>query len=148
MPQQKNVEPIDCAVCDGACCRYVIIDIPTEPRSKNRFDEIIWFLFNPHIKILKEGRNWSVLVMGKCRNLDDKNRCRIYFNRPDLCRAYPEPADDGCHGPNFKHLGGRLFHSPEELLDYLGEERNLTWAREMKIVLETADRKKDNYAKF
>ena len=118
----------DCRFCNGMCCRYVTIDIEKEPRSEERFDEIIWWLFNPNIKILKNGREWSILVMGKCENLNGSNKCDIYEARPDLCREYP-PEEEGCHFDSINRLEGTIFNTAEELLTYLAVERKKEWAK-------------------
>ncbi|MDX9805456.1 MAG: hypothetical protein RBT87_06450, partial [bacterium] len=61
MPKKQKMyfNADDCRFCNGMCCRYVLIDIQKEPRSKKSFDELVWWLFNPNIKILKNGRDWS-----------------------------------------------------------------------------------------
>lgn len=124
---KKTKKPIACAGC-GGCCRYIIIDLPYEPRSEKSFDEIIWFLYHDNIKVLKEGRRWSLMVMTQCKNLDDTIKCRIYNERPDICRDYPPPEDNECHGPDFKTLDGELFSSAQELLEYLTVKRKKDWA--------------------
>lgn len=37
-------------------------------------------------------------VDGKCPNLDERNRCRIYATRPQVCRVFPPDFQlvDGC----------------------------------------------------
>lgn len=117
----------DCKFCNGMCCRYVLIEIPKEPRSKNSFDELVWWLFNPNIKILKIGREWTILVMGKCRNLNAANRCDIYEARPDPCHDYP-PIEDGCHFDRLSNIEGTIFNNAEELLEYLANVRKKEWA--------------------
>jgi uncharacterized protein len=118
----------DCKFCNGMCCRYVLIEIEKEPRSKDRFDELIWWLFNPNILILKNGREWSILVLGKCVNLDENNRCRVYEHRPDPCRDYP-PEEIGCHFNDLKNLDGIIFKNAKELLEYLAKTRKKEWAK-------------------
>lgn len=119
----------DCKFCNGMCCRYVLINIEKEPRSKERFDELVWWLFNPNIKILKNGRDWSVLIMGKCENLNEQNKCAIYEHRPELCRDYPNPEALGCHFKDLANLDGIIFNNAKELLEYLATTRNKEWAR-------------------
>lgn len=119
----------DCKFCNGMCCRYVLIEIEKEPRSKDRFDELIWWLFNPNIKILKNGRDWSILVMGKCENLNESNRCNIYEHRPEPCRDYPYPVEEGCHFNDIRNLDGIIFNNAKELLEYLAKTRKKEWAK-------------------
>jgi|GEM_PF-848637 len=119
----------DCIACGSACCQYIVVDLPNEPRSERRFEEILWYLLNPHTKILKEGRQWSLLVTGRCRMLAADGRCRIYRNRPFICADYPQVTKEECHGPHLRNFSGRIFHSAEELLTYLAEERGKKWAK-------------------
>ncbi len=128
---EKSFSPSlpQCLACGSACCRYVIIDIPNEPRSEKSFEEILWFLFNPHTKILKEGRQWSLLVTGRCRMLADDGTCRIYADRPFICRDYPQTTNEECHGPDLRNFSGRIFHRAEDLLTYLATERGKEWAK-------------------
>ncbi len=128
MRKKIRFSPDECSKCDGACCRYVIIDLDYEPRSEKSFDEIIWFLYHNNMKILKEGRRWALMVMSDCKNLLPDNRCKIYDSRPDVCRDYPPKNDEECHGPGCKYLDGILFKSAEELLKYLAEKRKYKWA--------------------
>ncbi|MCK7501168.1 MAG: YkgJ family cysteine cluster protein [Comamonadaceae bacterium] len=104
-------------------------EIPREPRCEESFDEIAWLLMNPNVRILKKGRRWSVMIVGDCRMLARDHRCRVYEARPFVCRDYPEASGQDCHGKARADLEGRMFSSPEELLKYLAEERNYSWAK-------------------
>lgn len=123
------VTTADCIACGSACCRYIIVDLPGEPRSEQSFEELLWYLFNPHTKLLKEGRLWSLMVSGRCRMLADDGKCRIYEDRPFICGDYPQVTKDECHGPDLRDFSGRIFHSAEELLTYLADERGKEWAK-------------------
>ncbi len=128
-PRPGAISLDQCIACGSACCRYIIIDIPSEPRSERSFEELLWFLFNPHTKILKEGRQWSLMVSGRCRMLADDGTCRIYADRPFICGDYPQVTQDECHGPDLRDFSGRIFHTAEELLTYLANERGKEWAK-------------------
>ncbi len=127
----------ECLACGSACCRYIIIDLPVDPRSEKGFEEFLWYLFNPHTKLLKEGRQWSLLVMGRCRMLGDEGKCRIYANRPFICREYPEATGEECHGPDLRAFSGTVFSTPEELLGYLAATRGYRWAKRRLTQLST-----------
>ncbi len=73
--------------CKARCCRYITISLPA-PRQKADFDEISWFLAHENISVYVEGRRWHVEVRNRCKYLTRQNRCRIYNNRPDVCREY------------------------------------------------------------
>lgn len=120
----------ECLKCGSACCRYVLWDLPREPRSQDSLDEVIWMLGNPHIRILKNGRRWSILVEGRCRMLDGDGCCQVYERRPFICQDYPDRDGQPCHGDDLGRLEGRMFSDPLELLEYLAVERGKEWAAE------------------
>jgi Fe-S-cluster containining protein len=77
--------------CDGCvahCCRYVAVEIQT-PRARWQVDQVHWLLLHENVAVyVGTDRHWYVEFRTRCRELGDDHRCRIYAQRPDLCRAY------------------------------------------------------------
>jgi Fe-S-cluster containining protein len=70
------------------CCRYFALPIDT-PKDKGDYDDIRWFLCHKDISVFVEDGDWYVNIKNKCKYLSEKdNRCRIYNNRPRICRGY------------------------------------------------------------
>jgi len=118
MPK-SSLDP--CVKCGARCCRYVTVKI-SPPRLRADRDEHRWLLMHENIEIRIEGRQWYLIVYTRCRNLTRTNRCRIYANRPDVCRDYDL---DGCehHGEEADTV---VFRSVEAYDRYL-EKRGLPW---------------------
>ena len=66
---------IDCKQC-GACCRQVVVKI-AEPSQ----DELRWLKMRGKVR----DNQWRLPAV--CKHLDD-NKCRIYGDRPAVCREY------------------------------------------------------------
>lgn len=76
-----------CGTCNGACCRYVSVNIPT-PNSLVDFDEIRWFVSHENVVVYKDcDDDWIVEFNSMCGELKD-NMCVSYENRPNVCRGY------------------------------------------------------------
>jgi len=77
-----------CEKCTGLCCRYFALPIDT-PEDKGDYEDIRWFLCHEDITVFVEDGDWYINIKNKCSHLSEKdNRCRIYNNRPRICRGY------------------------------------------------------------
>lgn len=77
-----------CNKCIGLCCRYFALPIET-PETKEDYDDIRWYLCHKNITIFVEDGQWYIEIKNRCRHLSAKdNRCRIYDERPKICRKY------------------------------------------------------------
>jgi uncharacterized protein len=102
-----------CTEC-GKCCTYVAVGInpPTGPRYAT---DILWYLYHDRVSVwLDSDGEWSVLFETRCRNLADDLLCRIYEDRPHICRAFDNQTCD-VNDPS----GGTAFTTPEEFLEFL-----------------------------
>ena len=105
---------VPCTEC-GQCCTYVGIGInaPTTPRFAT---DILWYLYHERLYVYRDGdREWSVHFETRCKNLADDLRCRIYEDRPHICRAF----DNTVCEVNAPDEGTLTFRAPEEFLDWL-----------------------------
>jgi len=111
MRRKKN----PCDDCDARCCRYFALQIDT-PRTKADFDDIRWYLAHEGTRVFVEGGKWFLEVANRCRHLDENNRCRIYPDRPTICREH-DPAR--CERTDLEFAHEREFRSDEELVRYV-----------------------------
>lgn len=73
--------------CQARCCRYITVYLEA-PRTKSDFDELSWFLAHENICVYVEDRRWHLEVQNRCKHLRRDNLCRVYENRPAVCRDY------------------------------------------------------------
>jgi Fe-S-cluster containining protein len=108
------VECTDCA----KCCTYVAVGINPPVRARWATD-ILWYLYHEQVSVYRDGDGeWMVQFETRCRQLADDRLCRIYPNRPHICRSFDNRTCE-VNDPT----GGRLFSKPDEFLDYLKDER-------------------------
>jgi Fe-S-cluster containining protein len=82
--KKKNL----CEDCTGLCCRYFALPIET-PEDRDDYDDIRWYLCHEDISVFVEDGDWYVNIKNKCRHLDEQtHKCRIYPDRPKICRKY------------------------------------------------------------
>ena len=87
-PKMADVPPEElCDYCNGKCCRYIALPID-KPTNYEEFDYVRWYLYHEGTSIFVEDGDWYLIVFTPCRNLDEKNRCRVYPIRPQICRDY------------------------------------------------------------
>jgi len=104
-----------CDECEALCCRYFALQIDT-PTSKADFENIRWYLAHEGTRVYVEGGKWFLEVANVCRHLDQNNRCRIYPDRPAICRDH-DPESCERSGRQFAHE--REFRSDDELARYV-----------------------------
>ena len=71
-----------CNMC-GECCKYLII-----PTSKLKPMDIEFYEARGCEIIEEENFSW-VKIPFKCPHLDENNKCKIYENRPLVCKEAP-----------------------------------------------------------
>lgn len=124
----------DCTDCNAKCCKYVTVEIDT-PTCKRDYDTIRWYLIHQNIRVLLDNYNtWHVEFLTPCNYLTSDNTCRIYTNRPKLCRDYP---DDETYCENEDKPYAILFSTVEEFDRYL-DQKGVDW-RWKRVVCEFAD---------
>jgi Fe-S-cluster containining protein len=58
------------------------------PKSKEDWREIVWYVLHKGVRVFKEDGDWYVEFAGDCDALTPKGLCRVYEERPDICRDY------------------------------------------------------------
>jgi Fe-S-cluster containining protein len=105
---------VECTEC-GKCCTYVGVGInaPSRPRYAT---DILWYLYHQNVYVYVDGeREWSVHFEARCRNLGDDLLCRVYAERPHICRTF----DNRTCEANDPVEGAIEFHGPEAFLAWL-----------------------------
>jgi Fe-S-cluster containining protein len=78
---------VECTEC-GKCCTYVGVGInaPSRPRYAT---DILWYLYHENVYVYVDGEGeWSVHFEARCKNLGHDLRCRVYADRPHICRTF------------------------------------------------------------
>jgi Fe-S-cluster containining protein len=114
-PRRGELAPGACLCdhCTGRCCRYFSLPIDN-PTTWNDFDEIRWYLAHGQTLIFVEKKQWYLLVMTRCTYLTRDDRCRIYLNRPKVCRDY---TTDRCEYDD-EWTFDKIFETPEQIWEY------------------------------
>ena len=115
---QETPEPVECTDC-GKCCTYVGVEIEPPDGAKDASD-VLWYLYHPNVYIYVDGNDdWSVHFESRCDNLGDDLLCRIYEQRPHICRGFH---NDTCEVNDHEHTA-LTFRQPAEFLDWLRENK-------------------------
>ena len=113
-----------CQKCGAKCCRYFCFQID-EPDDYEQFDDVRWYICHEGVSVhIDEDGDWYIQIMNPCNNLDDDSLCRIYEDRPLICRKYDT---DGCEATDEDYGYQAEFTAPEQLEAYarktLGEKK-------------------------
>ena len=81
--------------CRGECCKHVGVFV-TEPVSAMK--EFLWFLQVRGVRVSEvqdsELPTYYMQFDQRCQHLNDDGLCRIYGQRPEVCRSFPaQPSD-------------------------------------------------------
>ena len=105
-----------CNKCTALCCRYFALLIET-PEDKEDYDDIRWYLCHKDITVFVEDDDWYINVKNKCKHLSEKDyQCKIYDNRPKICRGYTTRDCDFIEGEYDYQLH---FTSDEQMEEYI-----------------------------
>jgi Fe-S-cluster containining protein len=95
----------NCTRCPALCCSYVSTEIDA-PTTRRDFDILRWYLMHPGVRVYCEGGtdSWFLQFMTRCRNLGDNGLCRIYEERPQICRDLKATECEFALGPGDRWL--------------------------------------------
>jgi len=112
-----------CQECGAKCCKYFCFEID-EPDDYEEFEDIRWYLCHEGVTVHIDEGDWYISIENRCRMLGPDNRCKIYTERPLICRGY-DPAT--CDFTSGDYGYDEYFETPEQLENYarevLGEEK-------------------------
>jgi uncharacterized protein len=118
LPVLGQERAVECTEC-GRCCTYVGIGVnpPTSPRHAT---DVLWYLYHEGVYVYVDGAGeWSVHFEARCRHLGDDLLCRIYVDRPHICRGFDSRE---CEVNDRTHAS-LTFREPAEFLAWLQERR-------------------------
>ena len=105
---------VQCLDC-GKCCTYVAVGI-NAPRNPGYATDVLWYLYHENVYVYRDGDgDWSVHLEARCKNLASDLQCRIYAERPHICRSFSNLTCE----VNSKEGHPITFRSPEQFLDWL-----------------------------
>lgn len=119
------VEEKTCEGCDGACCKYVAMEIDC-PEDYDDFENIRWYVAHENISVfVEEDYSWNIEFVTPCKYLNDDGKCSIHedfvddpeVRRPDICKEF---STDQCPHHNDYNEKYR-FNSIEEVDKYVKE---------------------------
>ena len=137
-----NVEqfPMDekCRRCNGACCRYVALEID-KPETKRDFDDIRWYLAHRGVSVFVEEGRWYINFRTRCKYLTKDFRCAIYERRPRICREHKtSECEFGSDSYDFEYE----FKTVEDIERYYEEHvRKKTRKKKTTLTTKTAKKK-------
>ena len=89
LQSSKYVRKGKCLKC-GNCCRNILLYIEDEPiKTEEQFEKVKQWdkhFYNFYIS----GESETRALLCTCKELDEKNRCKVYFFRGLGCRNYPK----------------------------------------------------------
>lgn len=101
----------DCTVC----CDHVAIEIDT-PETKEYFEDIIWYVLHGINVYLDNEDCWNIEIMQKCKALDKKGVCKIYSERPAICRNY---SHEECERYGAGRYYKKMFKNRKNVLKFM-----------------------------
>lgn len=105
---------VPCTEC-GKCCTYVGVGI-NAPSTRRHATDVLWYLYHEGVSVYRDDDGeWSVHFETRCRHLDDDLLCRIYTERPHICRSFDNTTCDVNSGPS----RAVTFREPRQFLDWL-----------------------------
>lgn len=123
IPLPMSPTPTPCTEC-GRCCTYVSVGI-NEPRTVRFASDVLWYLYHEQVSVHRDGDgDWSVVFATRCRHLQGDLLCRVYAERPVICRDFDNTTCE-VNSPD----GGRTFARPEEFLGWLSDTRPRLYRR-------------------
>jgi len=114
MNKKKNEASSCPEACRALCCNYIVKHLEP-PRTKLDFDELYWFLCHEKVAVFIDQRKWYLLVDVPCKQLDERLLCRIYPQRPCVCRLHSEKDCEFTGDVEFQEI----MRSPKDLVRHM-----------------------------
>ena len=109
-----------CDKCKAMCCRTVTVEIdkPTRPED---WEDIRWQVAHKNVSVYLDNTNdWVIEFKTNCEHLDDKWRCKIYNDRPKMCREHEL---EECEINGEGNIAQVMLNSIEDVDKYLQEKK-------------------------
>ena len=108
-----DLSPV-CRECGSKCCRYFCFQID-EPDDFAEFDDLRWYLLHEGVTLHIDGGDWYISIANRCKALAEDGNCRIYADRPVICRKY---STDNCDFTGGDYGYDQYFETPEDIEKY------------------------------
>ena len=79
----------NCRECGAKCCKFISISIDEFPEEMDSSPER-YFNLHEHVRVVDTRYGREVVILSRCTALAEDNTCRIYGDRPDMCRNFNE----------------------------------------------------------
>lgn len=113
--QEKQMNKHLCEGCTK-CCGHISVEIDA-PENKKDYSNIIWFVIHENIEVFIDDEDcWHLEVFAPCKMLDEKGLCKIYDERPEICRDYSQ---DNCEKNGEGDYYKFKFKCREDVIDYM-----------------------------
>jgi len=90
-----------CEGCDAICCRYITVPLEV-PETLDDFENIKWYVAHKNIEVnVEEDGLWYIKFFTDCEHIDKNNLCKIYKNRPKVCREHKTKSCEKYNKENF-----------------------------------------------
>ena len=100
------------------CCEYVTIEID-KPETQEDYEEIMWYLMHDNVIVYKdEDGDWNVEFQTRCKALGEDGLCKIYKERPKVCRDHKQDECDKYGKGEFYTV---LFKTREDVIEYMNK---------------------------
>ena len=118
-----------CASCKKSiCCNSINQKIPA-PKSIYDFDHLLWQVSHENINIFKDADGWFLHIHSACHHLGDGGVCKIYNERPMVCREYD---NDHCELDESIEEAAEYFFSNYKQFEAYCKKRFKKWDNRFK----------------
>ena len=126
MVKKTSESKEECIECPSICCKNLAMAIG-RPVNKQEVEELKWQLHFDTVKVYIRHRRWHLWVKGRCMYLSKNNRCKIYAQRPDMCKKHNPPSCE-----RFGKFYDIMISTPDELEKYLELKKKLSKGKKKK----------------
>ena len=124
--QKQSDHP--CFEC-AQCCSYVAVEIDT-PTTSKEYDQIVWYLYHRGVEIFVDWDGaWHVLFRTRCENLSAAGTCRVYEQRPAICKDFDWRACERRFTPADGPPDKLCWTEAEAFLGWFAQQRPRAFAR-------------------
>jgi len=112
------MKDLNCKGCNSKCCKYIATEIDV-PEEKEDFENIKWYVCHKNTYVfVNEEDEWYLEFITPCEHLDENGWCKIYNERPKICRDYDQ---EQClfHNPDYSEK--YRFEKIEDVEKYINE---------------------------
>jgi Fe-S-cluster containining protein len=103
-----------CRNC-SVCCQYISVKID-KPDNLEDLDIAIWYLYHG-TRIFVDADGWYLQLDAKCQHLGLNGLCKIYKDRPHVCRDYKVFECE----KNCKNAYWIIFNTADELKKFVAD---------------------------